>query len=87
MRNGVAACGVHDAAFDTGLIIVNGGLRVHRAHKLEASAKDDPGVENFFGTVLRSKLQLPSGAVRPGDSYLEWHQLRIYVGKAPGPSR
>ena len=87
VRNGVAACGVHDAAFDTGLITVNGGLRVHRAHKLEASAKDDPGVENFFGTVLKSKLQLPSGAVRPGDSYLEWHQLRIYVGKAPGPSR
>ena len=35
MRNGVAACGVHDAAFDTGLITVNGGLRVHKAHRLK----------------------------------------------------
>ena len=38
-RNGVAACSLHDAAFDTGLITVNGGLRVHRARKLQLRAR------------------------------------------------
>ena len=83
VRTGVAACGVHDAAFDTGLITVNGGLRVHRARRLQVSVKSDPGSDNYFETMLRSKLVLPTEAVRPGDPYLEWHQQRIYVGE-PG---
>ncbi|WP_433612566.1 HNH endonuclease [Dactylosporangium sp. CA-139114] len=29
VRNGVAACPTHDVAFDTGLLTVNGGLRIH----------------------------------------------------------
>lgn len=82
--NGVAACGVHDAAFDTGLITINGGLRVHKAPKLEASTRNDPGAENFFGPILKQSLLLPDGAVRPGDSYLEWHQQRIYKGDLAG---
>ena len=79
--NGVAACGVHDAAFDTGLITVNGGLRVHRARSLQMSVRNDPGSDNYFEAVLRAKLVLPTEAHRPGDSYLEWHQERIYKGK------
>ena len=79
-RNGVAACGVHDAAFDTGLITVNGGLRVHRARRLEISTRDDPGVERYFGQVLRPRLVLPSGAVAPDSAYLEWHRENVYVG-------
>ncbi len=79
-RNGVAACGVHDAAFDTGLITVNGGLRVHRAQRLEISARDDPGVDRYFGRVLRTRLVLPSGAIAPDSAYLEWHRENVYVG-------
>ena len=84
VRNGVAACGLHDAAFDTGLITVNGGLRVHRARRLKLSVKQDPGSDNYFETMLRSELVLPAEAVRPGDPYLEWHQNRIYVGEPLG---
>ena len=84
VSNGVAACGVHDAAFDTGLITVNGGLRVHRARRLEVSVRSDPGSDNYFGTMLRSQLVLPAEAVRPGVSYLEWHHQRIYVGEPLG---
>ena len=29
VRNGIAACPTHDAAFDSGLLSVNGGLRIH----------------------------------------------------------
>ena len=81
VSNGVAACGVHDAAFDTGLITVNGGLRVHRARRLQVSVRNDPGAANYFGEVLRSRLVLPTEGVRPGEAYLEWHQERIYLGE------
>lgn len=37
IANGLAACPTHDAAFDTGLLYVNGGLRVHRSPKLAAT--------------------------------------------------
>ena len=79
-RNGVAACPTHDAAFDTGLITVNGGLCVHRAPQLESSSQVDPGVDRYFGPALKQKLMLPSGAAPPGRSYLSWHAEHIYQG-------
>ncbi len=79
-RNGVAACPTHDAAFDAGLITVNGGLRVHRAPKLEASSRADPGVDQYFGQVLKPELIVPKKGQRPGDSYLEWHQEHVFQG-------
>lgn len=79
-RNGVAACGLHDAAFDTGLITVNGGMRVHKAQRLTASVRDDPGVDRYFGMALQPRLLLPGGAVEPSDTYLSWHRDHIYVG-------
>ena len=80
-RNGVAACPTHDAAFDTGLITVNGGLRVHRAPHLEESARTDPGVERYFGQILRPTLVVPPDGEPPGASYLTWHRDHIYRGK------
>ena len=41
-RNGLAACPAHDAAFDTGMITVNGGLRIHLAPALASAVRDDP---------------------------------------------
>ena len=83
-RNGVAACPTHDAAFDTGLITVNGGLRVHRAPPLEVSSRVDPGVERYFGKALRPTLVLPSGGQAPDDAYLTWHREHIYRGTVAG---
>ena len=79
-QNGVAACPTHDAAFDSGLITVNGELRVHRAPRLEESSRTDPGVDRYFGQVLRRTLVLPMGGSPPGDSYLAWHQENVYRG-------
>ena len=79
-RNGVVACPTHDAAFDTGLITVNGGMRVHRAPPLEQSSRTDPGVDRYFGRVLRRTLVLPTGGSPPGDSYLAWHQENVFRG-------
>ncbi|MCB1007010.1 MAG: HNH endonuclease [Acidimicrobiales bacterium] len=80
-RNGVAACPTHDAAFDGGLITVNGGLRIHRAPSLQESARRDPGVEQYFGEAIKPALLMPAGAERPGDEYLRWHNDHVYLGK------
>lgn len=79
--NGVAACPTHDAAFDRGLITVNGGLRVHRAPPLERSSRSDPGVDRYFGQSLLASLAVPASGKRPGDSYLAWHHEHVYQGE------
>ena len=82
-RNGVAACPTHDAAFDKGLITVNGGLRVHRSRRLRASLQHDEGVEHNFGESLREALVLPQGIEQPRRSYLRWHHEHIYQDSLP----
>lgn len=76
--NGIAACPTHDAAFDAGLITVNGGLRVHQALGLQRSRKVDPGVEHNFGPALRSTLRAP-GHAPPAAPHLRWHQQHVYA--------
>lgn len=76
--NGIAACPMHDTAFDSGLITVNGGLRVHRAHLLQQSRQTDQGVERNFGRTLRSRLRSPDDAA-PQTSYLQWHQKHVFI--------
>ncbi|WP_419553578.1 HNH endonuclease [Candidatus Poriferisodalis sp.] len=76
--NGIASCPMHDAAFDVGLITVNGGLRVHRAGPLQRSLALDAGVDHNFGNALRSKLRSPSRAA-PNSTYLAWHQENVYA--------
>ena len=82
-RNGVAACPTHDAAFDKGLITVNGGLRVHRSQRLRASVQRDKGVEHNFGESLREALIVPSGVDPPRDAYLRWHHEHVYQDSLP----
>lgn len=79
--NGVAACPTHDAAFDSGLITVNGGLRVHRSPPLTASSANDPGVARYFGGDLQPILLVPEGASAPGRTYLSWHHQNVYQGE------
>lgn len=79
--NGVAACPTHDAAFDTGLMTVNGGLRVHRAPPLAASSTTDPGVDRYFGEALNPTLLVPPGGSGPSTAYLTWHHEHVYQGE------
>ncbi len=82
--NGVAACPTHDAAFDAGLITVNGGLRVHRAPPLKASSTTDPGVDLYFGDALHLALLVPEGGSHPSPAYLKWHRDHVYQGDLAG---
>lgn len=80
VRNGLAACPTHDAAFDTGLLAVNGGLRIHVSSSVTRAAHADPLVDHYFSRPpLSERLLLPEAASTPESRYLSWHQERIFV--------
>jgi putative restriction endonuclease len=80
LRNGLAACPAHDVAFDTGLLTVNGGLRIHRATRLTDAVQDDPLARQYYGRPpLQETLLLPPGAQAPARKYLDWHRNIVYA--------
>jgi putative restriction endonuclease len=79
-RNGVAACPAHDVAFDTGMLTVNGGLRIHLARPLAWAVQADPLARQYYGRPpLREVLLLPEGAQPPAGRYLDWHRRNVFV--------
>jgi putative restriction endonuclease len=79
-RNGLAACPAHDVAFDTGLLTVNGGLRIHAAHSLAGAVQSDPLARQYYGrSPLRETLVLPAGAQPPARRYLDWHRQQVFT--------
>lgn len=80
VRNGLAACPMHDAAFDQGYLTVNGGYRIHRAHILEESIVRDQGTSYYFGAILQAALVLPEQAKMPAIAYLTYHREHIFKG-------
>jgi putative restriction endonuclease len=80
LRNGLAACPAHDVAFDTGLLTVNGGLRIHRASRLTDAVQDDPLARQYYGQPpLHQTLLLPPGAQAPARRYLDWHRNYVFA--------
>lgn len=76
--NGVSACPSHDAAFDGGLLWVNGGLRIHASQLLDDAGRRDPAMAASFGQPpIAARLMLPAGAHQPGGPYLEWHRQNV----------
>lgn len=79
--NGLAACPVHDRAFDAGLLTVNGGYRIHRSDPLEASLVCDSGSSAYFGEpLLRHALIIPERAA-PALVYLDYHKRHVFRGR------
>jgi putative restriction endonuclease len=78
-RNGLAACPAHDVAFDTGLLTVNGGLRIHLAATLADATRADPLTRQYYGRPpLCDRLLLPVGAQPPARKYLDWHKQNVF---------
>lgn len=78
VQNGLTACPTHDVAFDTGLLTVNGGLRIHVNPQLVEAARADAATGAVFGRPpLRECLLLPVGALPPRDAYLTWHRGQV----------
>ena len=78
MRNGLAACPMHDAAFDRGYLAVENSYSILRAEILQKSVEQDQGVSPYFDDLLSSALVLPATAKRPAISYLEYHRRFIF---------
>ncbi len=79
-RNGLAACPAHDVAFDTGLLTVNGGLRIHVARSLAEATLIDPLANQYYGRPpLLEALLMPAGAQAPARKYLDWHRQKIFM--------
>jgi putative restriction endonuclease len=79
-RNGLAACPAHDVAFDTGLLTVNGGLRIHVARSLADAVREDPLARQYYGRPpLGEVLILPPGCQPPGRKYLDWHRSKVFM--------
>src|ERR1022692_369485 len=79
-RNGLAACPAHDVAFDTGLLSVNGGMRIHVTRRLAEAVHADPLARQYYGRPpLANALLLPAGAELPARKYLDWHRQKIFV--------
>ncbi|MGQ5263301.1 HNH endonuclease [Micromonospora sp. ZYX-F-536] len=80
-RNGLTACPTHDVAFDTGLMTVNGGLRIHLKPSLADAVLKDAAARAAFGRPpLADSLLLPATAPSPRARYLNWHHHHVYGG-------
>jgi putative restriction endonuclease len=79
-RNGLAACPAHDVAFDTGMLTVNGGLRIHLARPLAEAIRTDALARQYYGRPpLREVILLPEGAQPPARKYLDWHRQKVFI--------
>jgi putative restriction endonuclease len=80
LRNGLAACPAHDVAFDTGMLTVNGGLRIHLARPLAQAIQNDQLARQYYGRPpIREVILLPEGAQAPAVKYLDWHRQKVFV--------
>ena len=77
-RNGLAACPMHDAAFDRGYLTVEDTCNIVKARVLQESIEKDQGVRSYFSDLLNEMLILPTSAKRPAIIYLAYHRLHIF---------
>lgn len=69
---------MHDRAFDSGLLTVNGGLRIHRSRDLEVRLVDRV-TDSFFGPqVVHERLLVGRGGRGPARKYLEYHKTHVF---------
>lgn len=79
VRNGIAACPSHDAAFDTGLLTVTTDGRIHSARDLRNASTADSAISTSLSRSIRPDLLAPSAmADGPGEHYLRWHHSEIW---------
>jgi len=80
LQNGLAACPLHDAAFDQGYLTVDTTYVIRKAAILQASVDRDYRASVFFKDVLSTSLLLPPGAQWPAPQYLDYHWRHCYKG-------
>ena len=79
VRNGVAACPTHDAAFDAGDLTLERDLSVVLSGRLRTATNAAVRVA-FTAPVLRRRAEIPAGHSPPRVDYVEWHRTVEFVG-------
>ena len=77
VRNGLCLSRLHDAAFDVGLIMFDGDLRLRLSSRLNAQLKQRAVAENF-AAYEGSALKLSTDAVLPDEAFLAAHRAEIF---------
>ena len=81
VHNGLAACPLHDAAFDQGYLTVDDTYYIRPAIVLQESIEQgDYQVGLFFRDVLSRSLLLPPSAKMPAQAYLAYHRRHCFRG-------
>lgn len=79
VRNGIAACPSHDAAFDSGLLTVTADGTIHTARVLRDVSVEHPSVVASLSGSARPELLRPDDrADHPSPRYLDWHHSQIW---------
>jgi putative restriction endonuclease len=74
VRNGLATCPTHDAAFDGHLFTVDALFQVVHSPALRRAIEVNPILSRNFGPEGMSlRLDLGAAAILPGANYLAWH--------------
>ena len=74
VRNGLATCPTHDAAFDGHLFTVDALFQVVHSPALQRAIETNPILSRNFGPEGMSlHLDLGAAAIPPGANYLAWH--------------
>jgi hypothetical protein len=67
-------------AFDTGMLTVSAGLKIHIAQPLADAVRGDHLTRQYYGRPpLLATLLLPNDAQRPRRKYLDWHREKVFV--------
>jgi len=77
-RNGLAVCPAHNVAFGSGMICVDGRLRIDLAPSLARPVETDE-LACSSRPPPREALLRPPGSQVPGREYLDWHRAKSFA--------
>lgn len=80
VHNGLAACPLHDAAFDQGFLTIDSTYQIRKSLMLQESIERDFRVDLFFEDALSVYLMLPADAKMPAPEYLAYHRNYCFRG-------
>jgi hypothetical protein len=77
--NGLCLSSIHDAAFDSGLITIDGEWRVVLSKELKSHCSA-PVLEHNFGAFEGKAIRKPGKVAEPAQEFLEHHRNSIFAG-------
>jgi putative restriction endonuclease len=82
-ENGVAACALHHAAFDSGALSIDHERRALVSESFTSVAPSDDAVLSLVGSLLRAPLASHRG---PKREHIDWHHREVFRQPARKPA-